>query len=370
MKKIFGLIFLSLSFTFQVRAQSIINSADLPHANDTFRVSIGQIDQSLDLSSTGPAAMWDFSQLVHTSQRVDTFIDESATNPIFSIIFIDNAFNNNRANQATASAGFSLGTFISLTDIFNFYYNSSASYKQVGLGATVNGIPLPITYSPHDIIYKFPLQFPSVDSANSGYAIDLTSTLGLYYKVNKTRKNEVDGWGNLTTPFGTFDVLRVHSTVVQQDSIYIDSLTLGLNFPAVTTHEYKWLGNGQGIPLLQINTTGNGMITQIIYKDSVHSVIGITKVDPFDLFVEVFPNPAVKNATLNYKLDNPAMVSVGILSALGESFIFMEEKLQNEGLHSIQIDLGNKSLSPGNYFVKMVVNERTYLRPLIISSVN
>ena len=55
-------------------------------------------------------------------------------------------------------------------------------------------------------------------------------------------------------PYGTFDALRVMTTIGERDSIYIDSLGIGFNTPVVTTKEYKWLGLSQGVPLLQINT--------------------------------------------------------------------------------------------------------------------
>ncbi len=370
MKAKITLVALSLLFVFKAHSQSTINTADLPHANDTFRVSIGQIDQGLDISTTGPSAMWDFSQLVHTSQRVDSFIDESATNPLFAIVFIDNALNTNRANHATSAAGFNLGALINLSDVYNFYYNSSASYKQVGLGAGVNGIPLPITYSPHDIIYKLPLQYPSVDSSDSGYSINLISTLGIYFNVDKTRKNEVDGWGNLSTPFGSFDVLRIHSTVIEQDSLYIDSLGLGYNFPAITSHEYKWLGNGQGIPLLQINTAANGLITQVIYKDSIKTSIGIQKIDPSELSLNIYPNPAKAQATIDYSIDKTSMVSVELISATGQSFQIITSEIQSQGEHSVHLDIRKKNLTPGFYFVRILVNEKSYVRSLVISALD
>ena len=366
MKNIFTLCLLLCVFSFTTRSQISIGTADLPHANDTFRVSIGQITPGIDVTLSGPGYAWDFSNLMPTSQRVDSFIDESATSTVFSIVFIDNAFNTNRANQATRSGDFSLGTMISLSGVFDFYYNSNASYKQVGLGANVNGIPLPIAYSPHDIIYKLPLQYPSTDSSNSGYAVDLVSTIGIYYKVSKTRKNELDGWGSLTTPFGTFDVLRIHSTVVERDSLYLDTLGFGFNLPPVTTHEYKWLGAGQGIPLLQINAGVTGNISQIVYKDSVKSLVNVDQIIQEIQNIKVYPNPASQSSSISYQLMKPSIVNMQIISVDGKIFncIFSEE--QSAGAHTFQIDLREKNLSAGNYLIRLLVNDQVFVRPLIV----
>jgi hypothetical protein len=366
MKKIIYFLAIFLLSVPATNAQTTINSSDLPHANDTFRVSIGQQSSAVNVSLTGPASIWDYSMLLPSSQRVDSFVDEAATNPLFSVVFIDIPLNPNRANQATPSFEFNLGTLISLSDVYNFYYNSNASYKQVGLGANVNGIPLPITYSPHDIVYKLPLQYPSTDSAASGYSVDLTSTLGIFYKVNQTRKNEVDGWGTLTTPYGTFDAVRVHSTVVRRDSLYLDTLGVGFNFPEITTHEYKWLGTGQGIPLLQINMN-SGLVTQVVYKDSLRSLVGIGERDPLLQELDVFPNPASSNVTLTYELKRSSLVDIDIVSANGAVVNIYDSKILAAGVHHYSLDLQEKNISPGTYFIRMSVNGKSYVRTLVVS---
>ena len=368
MKKVYSLFLLIFIVSLHSRAQTSIASADLPHANDTFRVSIGQITAGINATATGPAFNWDFTQLQPTTQRVDSFIDESATSSIFSIIFIDNAFNTNRANQATKASGFNLGTTISLTGVFNFYYNSNASYKQVGFGANVNGIPLPVTYSPHDIIYKLPLQYPSLDSSASGYAVDLASTIGVYYKANRTRKNEVDGWGSLTTSFGTFDVLRVHSTIVQKDSLYLDTLGFGFNLPAVTTHEYKWLGNLQGIPLLQINTSAGGVITQIIYKDSIRSLVGVDEIEAINQSLKVFPNPASSSATISYELNKFSVVDIDIISLDGKIIEGIKSQSQSPGVHELHLNFLEKKIASGKYLIRLTVNGDSFIQPLMLSA--
>ncbi len=367
MKKILALCLLIFALSLPSSSQISIGTADLPHANDTFRLSIGQLTPGIDATLTGPSHTWDFSQLLATSQRIDTFIDESATSTVFSIVFIDNSFNSNRANHATKSGNFNLGTFISLTGVFDFFYNSNASYKQVGLGANVNGIPVPITYSPHDVIYKFPLDYPSLDSSASGYVVDLVSTIGVYYKVDKTRKNEVDGWGSLITPFGTFNVIRVHSTIVQKDSLYLDTLGVGFNLPAITSHQYKWLGSGQGVPLLQINTSAAGAVTQILFRDSVRSLVNIAELDQTLEEFKVYPNPSSVSSYISYTLKKPSSVSMEIISVDGKIFKGFTPVKQVSGQHNFQTDFRERKMAAGNYLIRLVVDGRAYVQPLIVS---
>lgn len=368
MKKIITFLSLLCAPCLFVNAQVTIASADLPHANEIYRISIGQDTVGVDLSVTGPMSVWDYSHLLPNSQRVDSFIDEAATNSIFSIVFIDFALNPNRSNQATQSGNFNLGTLISLSDVYNFYYNSGSSYKQVGFGANVNGIPLPITYSPHDIIYNLPLQYLATDSSVSGYAVDLTSTLGIYYKANRSRKNEVDGWGNLVTPFGSFSTLRVHSTIIQEDSLYLDTLGFGIQFPQIISHEYKWLGIGQGVPLLQINTTANGIVTQIVYKDSLRSLVGIDKLSILEKSIKLFPNPATTEINLSYTLEKNSLIDLEIYSVDAKRYQILDSQFLQKGEQELTINLSDKNIAEGNYFLRMTINGIPYIKPFIVTS--
>jgi hypothetical protein len=99
-------------------------------------------------------------------------------------------------------------------------------------------------------------------SSDAGFTLSLPGTG--YISRQKNRTSEVDGWGTLTTPFGSFQTLRVKSIIAEHDSIYIDSLGWGYGLDRTIT-EYKWLGNDQGIPLLQV--TEEGPLVTATYRD-------------------------------------------------------------------------------------------------------
>lgn len=291
------LLLLMVSMVNLVQAQITINSADVTHSGDIYTVSTGIAFTGMDATTTGPNYTWDYSLLTASSTTTDTIFDESATGSLLSFYYIDNAFNSNRSNQAKHGNSFTLGT-VSVDAVWDFYYNTAASFNEPGFGAIVNGAPLPIPYSSRDIIYSFPLTFNSTNSSNFGYALDLTTTLGLYYRVQKSRTNLVDGWGSVTTPYGTFNCLRLKSTIIEVDSIYIDSLGFGFSTPPITTNEYKWLANGKGIPILQINTTVGGAVSQINYRDSLTATVISFPSAPIADGV-IFPNPTSNEAYLN-----------------------------------------------------------------------
>lgn len=272
-------------------AQISLGTSDFPSAGDIYRMSVANQLAGANYSLTGPGYTWDFSQLTPQSQRLDTFLSVSATSAVFNVVFANFSFNPNRANVATGGADFNLGT-VAVNDVFNFFYNSSASYTQVGFGATISGIPAPFTYNPKDVVYSFPLNFGDIDTSFSSYNVDLSSTLGLYFRVNRTRINQVDGWGTLITPYGTNNVLRVKTTVTERDSVHIDSLGFGFNLPPITTNEYKWMAAGEGVPLLQANANASGTVNQVVYRDNTPFNTTVQSIETTLAHVDLYPNPA------------------------------------------------------------------------------
>lgn len=355
----FAILLLTAKLTF---GQLTIGTADLPSAGNLYRVSIANPLAGADYTITGPNYNWNFSQLTPQSQRVDTFLSVSSTNIVFSVVFINSNFNANRANVATGGSDFNLGT-VTVNDVYNFYYNSSASYAQVGFGATIAGIPAPFTYNPKDIVYAFPLQYGDVDTSRSSYEVDVTSTVGFYFKVNRTRVNQVDGWGSLTTPYGTHNALRVKTTITERDSVYIDSLGFGFNLPPFTNIEYKWFGAGEGVPLLQANASANGNVNQVLYRDDVVYNPGIAESTSLK-GIDIFPNPVADQLNL-------ANLS-GVGTNLQVMLLDMQGKVVGEAQpfiaagSSVVLPIAAWNLESGNYLVRVTNGEKAFVKLITV----
>lgn len=343
-----------LSFTFLLlalvgKAQISIVSSDLP-SNGVIAVRSSSLPfTGMSVTATGANYTWDFSQLSPTGQQIDTFFSESAGNPLLSIYFSNTIINPNRSNHSSPGTDFSLGTTIALTNVYNYYYNSSSAYSQTGIGAEVNGVPLPITYSPHDRIYKLPMTFGQQDSVTYSYGIDLTSTLGLYYNVRKKRVNSVDGWGTIITPFQSYSCLRVKTQIIETDSIYLDTLGgIGFTTPPITTYEYKWLATGQKIPVLQINTSGGGSVTSILYKDSP---VSVPVVSNKKTELSIFPNPCTDHLTVQSAHLRAVQLLVQLFDLNGRLVMEMNK---NTGAGESVETIETSTLPSGTYLVKVM----------------
>lgn len=356
-KRHFLLMLLAMGMVLPAYAQITISSSDMPAAGDTLRKSNSVDISGVDFEVTGAGYNWDFSEFQPVFQTVDTFVSVSSVPFIYQLFFIPGVV----ANLAQKYTGLDLDTLVgvSLTDPYRFFKNTSGSFTDVGFAFTINDIQVPLKFDNADVVYKFPLNYGHADSSVSGVGFGL-SNVG-YISIDRKRVNVVDGWGTLTTSYGTFDVLRLRSTVKEIDSIYIDSLQFGT---ALTRNyvEYKWLGTGYGEPLLQ--ATIEGPLITVAWLDSIAGTnVGIEQPVAFETRLSVAPNPMAGDATATILLDSPDEVSLSIYDLSGKRVVEIFNGRLPAG-HSV-IPFTNRLL-PGIYLLRLATSANLMTEKLVI----
>ncbi len=265
--KTIRLLSFSIICSLQMQAQITITNSDMPHAGDTARYTNAVINPFINYGATGANHTWDFSNLRAASQGLEEFIDVSSTNIVYAVVFANIPFFPNRSNVSSNTTAFPTNPLVPLVNPYNFYYRNSSEYKQTGFGAEIAGLPVPITFNNRDVIYELPLNFGDSSTSNSDWNINIPGLGDLGYW--QTRTNEVDGWGNLITPHATYNALRVKTTRAQKDTVALDTLA-GFAVDRPLLREYKWLANGEIIPVMQITTSeifGLEVVTNIFFRD-------------------------------------------------------------------------------------------------------
>jgi len=263
-----------------IYSQVVIDQADMPKLGDTLRVSVTNLVPA-GFSQTAMDTTWNFAELEALGQRIDTFVTATSTPSAYQLFFVILG----GANLASPRNGMVIPG-VPLTQGYAFFKNSEASYGDLGSAYTLLGVPIPAKYDNPDTYYEFPLTPGKIWASTASFSISIPQMV--YYSTRRTRSNVVDGYGTLITPFGSFQTVRVKSTLNIHDSIYIDSLSIGFPFNRDIT-EYKWLGKDQGIPLLQVNEEGS-LITAN-YRD-------IYRMSALPLSVTLGPDTAVLKGTI------------------------------------------------------------------------
>jgi len=259
MKKLLSILIVCF-LAITTKAQITITTNDMPGMSDTLRFSSANIDAVTDSTYqvTGANITWDFSHLTANSQDLEEY-KPSLLTPYAGFFFGFNRYGKLEAD----SIGF--GQFV-FRDVYRFYKNTNSKFEVEGVGLRYSGFPIPSYYDDNDEIYQFPLDYNDFDSSTFDYTLSLLTLGSLQTKGYRT--NSVDGWGQITTPYGTFAALRVTTDIVSTDSISVGFI----NF-AFQNHqrEVKWLANGEGYPILQVSgavLNGNFNPTSVEYRDS------------------------------------------------------------------------------------------------------
>src|SRR5690606_27842121 len=87
------------------------------------------------------------------------------------------------------------------------------------------------------------------------------------------------GWGQITTPYGTFDAIRVQHYITESDSINFEGNWFGI--PVPDSYIYEWLATGEKEPILRIRTSeigGNEVVTAVEYKDYFQPTLAVEDV--------------------------------------------------------------------------------------------
>ena len=335
-------------------SQIVIDQSDMPQPDDTIRQSSAIETGSINYQATGSNFIWDFSQLVPLSQKVDTFVTVQQTPLVYQFVFFLSA------NLASPGQNFDQLPGFQVTDYYNYYENSSSEYKSVGFGISLNGLPIPNKFDDPDIMYRFPLTMGDVDSSFSSFNLSVPG-LG-YYGGWKKRLNQVDGWGELITPYGSFETIRLRSDIIQYDSLYIDSLGFGL--PVLRNYiEYKWLGKDFGIPLCYI--TDDGLLPTIDYIDSVRNLSPISNVSLIsNKEISIHPNPFHDRLVVNFPVKSAGEAVFRFINIHGTEVELRREYLDNPP--NIQsFVLTGLNLHPGLYILDVQLNNQHYFHKIV-----
>ena len=346
MKKFILIIALIFSLN-TIFAQITINSTDIGKAGSNTVYSLGGLPAAYT-AATGADYIWDFRPITAVSQSMPSYINYSDANPFYTFVF------KNKANLASPRKDTTL-MGIKITESYDFINKSTTSFSIVGNGGKVNGIPIPIVYDSPDVIYKFPLNYGDLYSSDSHF--DKTIPLVAFLEQDLHRVNEIDGWGTLKTPFGTYQCLRLKSTIVQIDSVFIVSKQLGMKIPIVYT-KYTWLAKSMDFPVaVAVVLYNKPDVAYITYMDSYNPNTGINDSQESKVKMTLLPNPATNNVLITLKATNN-------VSDLIVTDITGREIIKKSFTNNTNIDISD--LAKGVYIINILNNNKRYSEKLIV----
>ncbi|HOK37240.1 MAG TPA: T9SS type A sorting domain-containing protein [Bacteroidales bacterium] len=157
-------------------------------------------------------------------------------------------------------------------------------------------------------------------------------------------------------PQGEYECIRVKSTIITRDTIFMEQYGFGILAPPRTSYEYKWLTNNFKIPIIQI--IKENMISSAKYitvNDAPNNKNNIITKTSFETLQQ--------NNNLIIKLSgNSEPANVFVFDISGKLF-YSENLIVSE---SDEISI-SKSIFPNSmYIIKAQIGKDIYIEKVII----
>lgn len=349
-KTLLSLFMLTTVGVFTTDAQITIYDTDIVGMGDNVEVA-NDSTPSVTIGAAGANQNWNFSGLNDHGSDTMRFRDPT-TFPSSS-------------NFPSANLGM---TDTGEDSTWMFLNKSSVGLFVVGTHQIQNGQPidLPITSTI--------ITFPSTMGTNFGgtwNGILFTFPLGqdpdgpgphgtvdsLRISRESTTNSNIDGWGNVSTPFGTFASLRQNIVVEDADTTWqyvngqweVMSTTtqlflqaFGFNQPIFTydtTRTARWWTNNPAakFPIVEMDYEANGTVNSVKWQKASPTT-AIVENNLASTRVVLFPNPAKNQITISTEITNGTFEILDLTGKLVTSFKI------NSNLFTINLNKLNNSI--------------------------
>jgi hypothetical protein len=310
----------------------------IPRKSDTMTVLPGP-------GGSGPNQVWNFTTLSNFVITENTTVVSVASTPN------GNQFGSSNMAMTNDNASY-------------LYFNKNAqSFSTQGLSGDLLGTGvINAVFNPDLTLHQFPRTFGS--NFSDTYGINVTvpgqAINPLISQINFKRTSLVhdttDAWGQLTTPHGTYDVLRIHTMEVFSDSIWVQPI-----FPPSwslvststdTTHSYSWVGKGGKLAIAEMSFDTLGLPK--IFKWTELPGIGVGLEESSVDILEIYPNPCENVLTVRTQ-EKKVGSEFSITNALGK---VVSTGVITEVNQSINI----AHLAPGSYALCVRENHQRFIK--------
>lgn len=201
------------------------------------------------------------------------------------------------------------GTIALVTSLDNAAYHYDVDADELlytGDSWDEDGMPMGLSYTPGRVQLKFPAQMGQQHSGTSR-SVDqwyLGQNVGWGFVADSVRRRThydysyvIDGWGNISTPFGFFPCIRVNTLITTTDSIDAkpagsDNWVLNVEIMDMDTREVAFWSPQHSLPVVRMIDAGDvGMPSAVVWIAEQEISTGVREPWSAATF-SIHPNPA------------------------------------------------------------------------------
>ncbi|RMG86397.1 MAG: PKD domain-containing protein [Bacteroidetes bacterium] len=238
-------------------AQITLTADDFPAIGDVLITKSDTVNTNVNVGVPGPDQVWDFSQLTPQSFLPQSFVDPAST----------------------PSADAFPDATIAISTQGTFSYAKVLPTKAESLGFSLDldgtGVYTAFPFQNPGTIAVFPLTYGTTFQDTFSFDVTLVGDPqqgldSIRVKQIATVEAEVDAYGTVITPNGSFEALRLVDSTTTVDSIWAYSSFLGwflVQSGVTPSKDIQWFARESKGPLVTLGFDTDGNITSVDYTD-------------------------------------------------------------------------------------------------------
>ncbi|HTB07237.1 MAG TPA: T9SS type A sorting domain-containing protein [Bacteroidia bacterium] len=334
------------AFSANVSGQIAISTSDLPYAGETVTVQEDSTSNTLLPGAPGTSETWSFGAL--KSQKASTVMFTTPGATKYSAAF---SASDNIADSTAGGNG------------HYYFMNTSSEFAVQGVQEFVTDATYGVTFlvelnfNPVFVQAELPgyynTNYSGVSNAKDEFAA--TGFVAFVYDsiivtVQISYQDTVDAWGTMTTPTGTYPVLRQNHHEVDVERAYgrASSGTLTVLDSSTTAyHQYNWYTTGANYILAQMNVNpSNGAYQNVKWDAAPPADAGIQNISQYAGGIITYPNPCTSQITFQSVAAHDAQF-VSIFDVTGR-------QLEKVSMANGMVVLNTSTYSSGIYFYNII----------------
>jgi len=237
-------------------------------------------------------------------------------------------------------------------------------FRSIQVDGDTDEVETTIFNRPGEVNFKFPVNYE--DTWEYSYESELVSSFGSFtneFSVTAV----VDGWGQIVTPEGSINVLRITRTEIENffgfeiETITVDFVNEnGIEVAAITTEEDpespgEFDPEATDATLLDLISSGMPTSNEEL----------ISEVPDQIRLNQNYPNPFNPSTQITYELASPTNVSLDVYSITGEKIMtLVNNRFQQAGPHTISFEASN--LASGIYIYQLKTENQVFTRKMTL----
>lgn len=306
----FSLLFMTASYF--ATSQVVIEGSDFiqPYTILTYETvdSLSTID--LFINGTGQNLDWDITNWVSGGEMTEDYVPIDNLSPIIQLYFNNESLYPQWLSTHALEGNVDLDLDqldlpIEITEPRTYFRTDETGYYNTGISFSAMGMPIVTQYEVIDRFFKFPMQYGDTATGEVKFLISVPM-LGDYGQYG-SRASKVDAEGTLTTPYGTYQALRVKMISHITDTIFSDFIDGGQSFERPEQIDYFWLSPQVEGPVFQVSTIDDQVIgIQLLVSQGTS--IGLS--DRVSKEIKIYPNPATDFISIDMPFAEKATIYI------------------------------------------------------------